>query len=112
MGDGGPPVEMEFGGKARPCALGLLGFGYQNICMAGKPKASREAGALGMGTGWDPREAASVEATSSLGGEPEEEHGEVTVQSEDSLQAHGGGAGVQGGIREGHSERRAEPVVP
>lgn len=70
MGDGGPPVEMEFGGKARLCALGLLGFGYQNICMAGKPKASRGASALGTGTGWDPREAASVEATSSLGESP------------------------------------------
>lgn len=106
-------MEMEFGGKARPCALGLLGFGYQNICMAGKPKASREAGALGMGTGWDPREAASVEATSSLRGEPEEEHGEVTVQGEDSLQAHGWGGGRGAGRNQGRSQRKgAEPVVP
>ena len=40
LGDGGPRVEMEFVGKAHLCALGLLGLGYQNICMAGKPKAS------------------------------------------------------------------------
>ena len=62
-------MEMEFGEKARPGTLGLLGFGYRNICMAGKPKASREASTLGTGTGRHPREVASVEAMSSHGGE-------------------------------------------
>lgn len=38
-------------------------------------------------------------------GEPEEEHGEVTVQGEDSLQAHGWGGP---GRSQGRSQRKAQ----